>query len=155
MFSHFSTSNDELIYKTYQASQRDYFIGVEKLKKLSNVSFFDEKDNTFDLINDSDVIIGFQTAALIEAMYTDKPIIYCGWGESFKKIKDTLIDYHILGINNGITHARNSLELKNLMTSNLESFYYNFEERKEIRYKYMHNEHGDVAKNFVKIVEKY
>jgi hypothetical protein len=155
LFSHFSTSNDELIYKTYQASQRDYFIGVEKLKKLSNVSFFDEKDNTFDLINDSDVIIGFQTAALIEAMYTDKPIIYCGWGESFKKIKDTLIDYHILGINNGITHARNSLELKNLMTSNLESFYYNFEERKEIRYKYMHNEHGDVAKNFVKIVEKY
>src|SRR5262249_47162846 len=33
------------------------------------------------LIVHSDVIVGFQTTALIEAMLTDKPIVYCVWAE--------------------------------------------------------------------------
>lgn len=33
------------------------------------------------LIVHSDVIVGFQTTALVEAMLTTKPIVYCGWAE--------------------------------------------------------------------------
>ena len=46
------------------------------------------------LIVNSDLIIGFQTTALIEAQLTDKPIIYTGWTETEKKLRDELIPLH-------------------------------------------------------------
>jgi hypothetical protein len=152
---HFLNSNDVLIYKIGHKSHRDYFSEVNKLKKIENVKILDDKYDTYKLISEADAIIGFQTTGLIEAMYTDKPIIYCGWGETYEKIKDTLIDYHILGQKRGIMHAKDKFEFKELLNSKIDTFSHDKKERKKFRYKYMHNENGDVAKNFIKIVKEY
>ena len=39
----------------------------------------------------SDIIVGFQTSGMIEAMNTDKTIIYTAWGDLYESIKDTLL----------------------------------------------------------------
>lgn len=47
-----------------------------------------------DLIINADCIIGFQTTALIEAMVTNKPIIYTFWGEAKDRWSNDLIPFH-------------------------------------------------------------
>ncbi len=46
------------------------------------------------LIVNADVIIGFQTTALIESMVTDTPIIYTFWGEARDRWSKDLIPFH-------------------------------------------------------------
>lgn len=46
------------------------------------------------LIVNSDLIIGFQTTALIEAMLTKTPIFYSGWGATEQKVRSHLIPFH-------------------------------------------------------------
>lgn len=46
------------------------------------------------LIVNADCIIGFQTTALIEAMLTDKPILYTFWGEAKDRWSQDLIPFH-------------------------------------------------------------
>lgn len=155
LVDHFSNSDDELIYKTYHKSKRDYYEGVEALRSLSNVNFFDDEIQAADLIKESDVIIGFQTAALIETMFTNKPIIYCGWGEVYEKIKDTMIEYHELGKQNGVLHAKDKLSFQSLLKKKHGIYDHNEEARSKFRYKYMFNKNGEVAKNFVNIINQY
>jgi hypothetical protein len=45
------------------------------------------------LIVNADCIIGFQTTALIEAMVTEKLIIYTFWGEAREKLSLDLIPF--------------------------------------------------------------
>lgn len=47
-----------------------------------------------DLIVNAECVIGFQTTALIEAMVTDKPIIYTFWGEAKDRWSEDLIPFH-------------------------------------------------------------
>lgn len=46
------------------------------------------------LIVNADCVVGFQTTALIEAMTTDKPILYTFWGEARDKWSNDLIPFH-------------------------------------------------------------
>jgi hypothetical protein len=50
-----------------------------ELSGADNLSIHYGAGTAAQLIVHSDVILGFQTTALIEAMLTDKPIVYCGW----------------------------------------------------------------------------
>lgn len=45
------------------------------------------------LIAGSDVIVGFQSTALIEAMLARKPIVYTGWDEEAKSLSSQLIPF--------------------------------------------------------------
>jgi hypothetical protein len=50
--------------------------------------------STLDLLRVSNLVVGFQTFALIEAMFTKQPIFYGAWGGLFSDIKETLLPLH-------------------------------------------------------------
>jgi len=66
------------------------------------------------LIVNADLVIGFQSSAIIESMFVDVPIIYVGWGELYDDIKDTMLPLHDTE-NSGILHARSPAELDQLL----------------------------------------
>jgi surface carbohydrate biosynthesis protein len=53
----------------------------EELRDATNLTILYGAATAAQLIVHSDVIVGFQTTALIESMLTAKPIVYCGWAE--------------------------------------------------------------------------
>lgn len=50
--------------------------------------------DTRQLIVNSDIIVGFQTTALIEAICANKKVIYTFWGQVAEQLKDLLIPFH-------------------------------------------------------------
>jgi len=154
-FNYFSNSNDILIYKYGHKTARDHFEGSEKLRALKNVHTCQDNFDANQLIKESDLIIGFQTTALLEALYTDIPIIYPSWGNTHEKIKDTMIEFHHAGKTKGVFHADSIYSFENLLKDNDINDKINFESRKKFRMKYMNNEDGMAAQRFVKIVENY
>lgn len=68
------------------------------------------------LIVNADIIVGFQTTALIEAMVTDTPIIYTFWGEAREKWSKDLIPFHET---KGVLTARDPGELRILLEENI------------------------------------
>ncbi len=92
----------QVLYKSGAKPHRDYFPGFDefakKLDKLQHRESFVSLGvscSSLDLIRNSDLIMGFQTSGLIEAMYTKKPIYAGGWGALFEDIKDTLLPFHV------------------------------------------------------------
>jgi len=49
------------------------------------------------LIVRADVIVGFQSTVMIEAMLTRKPVIYAGWGEAHDRNRAGLVPIHTSG----------------------------------------------------------
>jgi len=47
-----------------------------------------------ELIRRSDLIIAFQTTAVIEAMFLNKRIIYTAWDENYQRLSDDLLPLH-------------------------------------------------------------
>lgn len=62
-------------------------------KQLPNVNIVGGAKISNELLKNADLVIGFQTTALIEAMFCNKPIIYTFWGDA-PKIADYLIPFH-------------------------------------------------------------
>ncbi len=61
---------------------------------LTNIIVATGAASSNDLLVNAQVVIGFQTTALIEAMVTDTPIIYTFWGEAKDRWADDLIPFH-------------------------------------------------------------
>ena len=61
---------------------------------LANVRVMQGADVSNHLIVNADLIVGFQTTALTEALLTDKPVVYVGWGATEPKVRDQLIPFH-------------------------------------------------------------
>ena len=79
--------DDQLLYKRGAKGNRDYWQGSERLLALQNARLVPNTASANGLIAESDVIIAFQTTALIDAMHTDKLLIYCGWGDRYQELK--------------------------------------------------------------------
>lgn len=79
--------------------QADIIYMREFVKKsgLPNMRLAEGAALSNQLIVNADLIVGFQTTALIEAMLTDKPILYPMWGETEKKVREYLIPFHSTG----------------------------------------------------------
>ena len=73
------------------------------------------KTSTTDLLKVSDCVIGFQTLGLIEAMFTEQPIFYGGWGKLYDDIKETLMPLHS-------SKGLNFFESKNSMLNSISKF---------------------------------
>ena len=70
--------------------------------------------DTRDLISSSDVVVGFQTTALYEAVLAGLPVVYCAWGEEYEALKELLIRFDLEA---GMTTFVNSrLELDALLS---------------------------------------
>lgn len=66
-------------------------------RQLPNVFFLTGAATANPLIANAQVVVGFQTTAILEAMMTSVPIIYAGWGETHGLLKDKLIPIHRTG----------------------------------------------------------
>ena len=79
-----------------------------------NVTRADRLADTRDLISGSDLIIGFQTTAVYEAVLAGRPVIYCAWGVEYDFLKELLIRFDL---DVGMTTFVNSrLELESLLS---------------------------------------
>jgi hypothetical protein len=57
------------------------------------VFLVDPSEDARRLIAGSDVIVGFQSTALIEAMLARKPVVYTGWADEAKSLSSQLIPF--------------------------------------------------------------
>lgn len=68
-----------------------YFSRDVKDASESNLIVFGSEIQALDLIVNSDLIIGFQTTAMIEAMFSEAPILYPAWGRPYCDVAHDLI----------------------------------------------------------------
>ena len=90
-----------VVYKSGGKPQRDYYPGYENfIQKLKdhNLSHclvpLNFQYNSLDLVRTSDLVIGFQTTGLMEAMFTDNLIVSGGWGPLHEDVRETLVPFH-------------------------------------------------------------
>jgi hypothetical protein len=50
-----------------------------------------------ELIRDADVVVGFQTTALIESLAAGRPVVYTGWDPEARRLASDLIPFHEWG----------------------------------------------------------
>lgn len=55
----------------------------------------DPLDDVRTLISRSNVVVGFQTTALYEAVAAGRPAVYAAWGEFFEAVKGDLLPFHV------------------------------------------------------------
>lgn len=140
---------DELKYKRGPKGNRDYWPNSKSLLELPNVNLIPSMANSNLLIVESEFILAFQTTALIDAMHTDKIIIYCAWGINYEELKDGLINFEEYACDGAILHARSPKELKYFLSLDPREIVINIKARKEIRELFTSNPDGKVAKKFV------
>jgi len=138
----------ELRYKRGPKGNRDYWSGSETLLALPNAHLIPSVTNSNKLIAEGDFIIAFQTTALIDAMHTEKIIIYCAWGDNYQELKNELIRFDEYALKGGILHARSPEELKQMLSRDHKEVVINAKARKEIRELFTTNPDGNVAKRF-------
>ncbi|MCK4822815.1 hypothetical protein KA005_44040, partial [bacterium] len=125
-----------------------FFYGEFIKEPLANVLVLTTKYQALDLIINADVIVGFQTTAMIEAMFTDKPILYPAWGELYSEVADDLLPLHRSG---AVEWVHSKEELQEILVSFVnkpESLVVTTEmllNRKEFRERYYYQPDGNVG----------
>lgn len=71
--------------------------------------------DTRDLILASDVVVGFQTTALYEAVAAGRPTVYAAWGKEFERVRDQLIRFDVAPPT-CVRHAASAAELTDLLS---------------------------------------
>jgi hypothetical protein len=79
--------------------QQDRRAEAERLARLAGaawnhgISVAPADADTRDLIIDSDVVVGFQTTAMYEAVAARRSVIYAAWGAEYQRHRDGLIPF--------------------------------------------------------------
>jgi len=153
---HLVTSpSDELLYKRGPKGGRDYWDGSEKLLSSQNAHLIPPDTNSNNLIIESDIVVAFQTTALIDAMHTGKVIIYCGWGDNYNLLKNDLIDFEMFARKGALLHADSPEKLKHLLSKDSQDIIINHAARKEIRESFTSNPDGKVSMRAAEFIEKH
>ena len=136
---------------------KGYFIKKKKDDLLENTFIFRQNNQALNLIINADIIIGFQTTALIESMFTKKPIIFAAWGDLYNDVADDLIPFHR---SDALTWVKSKEEMINKIITliNKKENTINDNElisRKNFREKYFHMPNGKVGFRTYKIINEY
>jgi len=96
------TLDCHILVKPHPQQDRDDLDAMRKSfdamgKKGHRLEILSGGEDTRQLIEDSDVVVGFQTTALMESLIAGNPTIYAGWGETMKHVSDALIPYESMG----------------------------------------------------------
>jgi hypothetical protein len=75
--------------------------------------------DTPTLILDSDVVVGFQTTALLEAALAGRRVLYAAWGETYEASRELLIPYDSYA--GAVSHVRSPDELGELLRGEVTS----------------------------------
>jgi hypothetical protein len=150
LVNHFEENQEDwLVYKRGPKGDRDYWAASEDLLVRKNVVLADPNLNSNTLIKSADLIIAFQTTAIIDALHTDTTIIYCGWGESYANLRGNLINFEEMAFDNAIYYADSPEKLKLFLSMPLNQIIVNPQARKRWRELYTFNPDGMVAGRFV------
>ena len=153
----------QIIYKFSGKVKRDSSEDLKRFR-LQNKRFIDDKSLIFlganfssmDLIRHCQIIIGFQTTGMIEAMNTNSQIIYTAWGDLFQDIESTLLPLSnpkCLDICNSKQSFLEVLEEAILReNNNLEYSDFCYEERKKLIEMFFTYSDGNVSKRLVKLI---
>jgi len=85
----------------------------ERIKDQKNIVLLQGNIDTRKLLKESDIIIGFQTTTILEAMIIGQKVIYTYWTDDVKILKDKLLPYHEM--NTCLTIADSALSLEELL----------------------------------------
>ena len=116
-------------------------IGLPNIKVVAGASM------TNDLIANADLIIGFHSTAMLEAMLTDIPVVYAFWGGA-EMVSDVFIPFHL---NKGIEVVKGKEEFRQVLTKYIDSDFKSADiadirrERKLLTDKYFYNPDGKVS----------
>lgn len=86
-----------------------------RVSNLENFVLLPGNTDTRLLILESDIIVGFQTTALLEAMAINKKVIYTFWSEKVEELKNGLLQFHTLA--NCINIAKSPNDIKYFITN--------------------------------------
>lgn len=128
------------------------FKQCDKELKEKRFLLLDAKYKAIDMILKSNIIIGFQTTAVIESMLTEKPIIYGGWGEFHEMMYPEL-----LPLKNGDVITPNSKDdFKNHIINLIEakSFAPDKEKRKRFIADYFYEANGKCHERVLEVMMK-
>jgi hypothetical protein len=141
---------DQILYKRGPKGDRDNWSGSDELLKLPNAKLLPNDANANNLILQSDVVITFQTTALIDAMHTNKQLIYCGWGRNYSDLYEKyLIPFEDYAEEGALLHANSPEKLLEYLSLSPNDVKINREARKEIRESFTSNPDGQVASRVV------
>lgn len=155
LVNHFERNQEDwLVYKRGPKGDRDYWAGSEDLLVQKNVVLADPNLNSNTLIKSADLIIAFQTTAIIDALHTDAPVIYCGWGENYANLRGNLINFEEMALDNAIYYADSPEKLKLFLAMPLNQIMVNLQARKRWREMYTSNPDGMVAARFVDWIDE-
>lgn len=76
--------------------QQDFQAERRRLRSVARgmpVELVDPGADARELIATADVVIGFQTTALLEAMAAGKPVLYTGWDPEASRLRDELVPF--------------------------------------------------------------
>ena len=155
----------QLIIKTGAKMNRDinkdgirFFEKAKKHIDSNYVLFLDASKSSFDLMRQSQLVVGFQTSGMIEAMNTSNQIIYTAWGDFYKEIENTLLplaNEKCLDICSSKKMFFETLE-KGIIRESKKIKYNNFSalERKKLIEKYFSYSDGNVSKRLADLIYK-
>ncbi|MFC1914545.1 hypothetical protein ACFLXF_04660 [Chloroflexota bacterium] len=127
-------------------------------KTPENIIILSSSYQALDLILNADIIVGFQTTALIESMFTDKPILYPAWGDLYSEIQEDLIPLHRSG---AVSWVHSKEELQDCIVSfikNRESLALDkdmLRNRKEFRESYYYRPDGKAGLRTYQAIEDF
>jgi len=84
---------------------------------LPNLTVMTGAKTASHLIVHADAIVGFQSTVMIEAMLTDKPVIYAGWGPAHDRHEPSLIPIPSSG---GVAVPTDHVELERMLRAALD-----------------------------------
>ncbi|MFN0253037.1 MAG: CDP-glycerol glycerophosphotransferase family protein [Kofleriaceae bacterium] len=87
----------EVVIKAHPQQEQLAEIQTEFAHPPPNVKVITGAASASHLMVHADVIVGFQSTAMIEAMLTPAPVFYVGWGPRHAELADALIPIHTSG----------------------------------------------------------
>ncbi len=118
-----------------------------------NVVHADRLADTRHLINESDLVVGFQTTAIYESAVAGKPVIYAAWGETFEANKSTLIRFDL--VKGLVTQATSQLHLKELLENPVALLHVATKEGLEVAVQELGPVDGLAAKRAIELMRQF
>jgi len=99
------------IVKTHPQARNFSFVLNDLSGTTHNIKLMSGSLISNHLLANADIIVGFQTTALIEAMFFKVPVLYTFWTKSTEYFAEELIPFHKSG-GVEVIHSANELEKK-------------------------------------------
>lgn len=119
LFDQVRAGTCELIVKCHP--QQDHAVEARRLARAAGqlwnhgISLASSDADTREAIMSADVVVGFQTTAMYEAVAARRSVIYAAWGDAYERFRAGLIPFDAAP-SGCMSHARSPADLRALLT---------------------------------------